>query len=61
MDDFGYVYIIDYNASAIYEVELNKDTNDLDAEELLNYYDLNDDECYVIYSHRKIKIKPLTK
>lgn len=61
MGYFGYVYIIDYNSSKIYEVELNENTNDLDAEELLDRYGLNFDECYTIYSYGKIKIESLTK
>lgn len=61
MCDFEYVYIIDYSCSEIYEVKLNEYTNDLDTEKLLIYYNLNPDECYVMYSQRKIKIKPLTK
>lgn len=61
MCDFEYAYIFDYSCSEIYEVKLNEDTNDLDTERLLIQYNLNPDECYVMYSLIKLKIKPLTK
>ena len=61
MDNKEYAYIFDYTFGGIYEVELNDETNYLDTEELLNYYNLSIDDCYVMFSTRKLEIETLTK
>ena len=61
MDNKEYAYIFDYTFGRIYEAELNDETNYLDTEELLNYYNLSIDNCYVMFSNRKLKIETLTK
>ena len=43
------------------EIELNKETKNLDSDELLAYYNLNIDECYVMFSSKKLEIEQLTK
>lgn len=61
MDNKEYAYIVDYTFGGIYEAELNDETNYLDTEELLNYYNLSIDDCYVMFSNRKLEIETLTK
>ena len=56
-----YAYIFDYWSCSIYEIELNKETKNLDSDELLAYYNLNIDECYVMFSSKKLEIEQLTK
>ena len=61
MDNREYAYIFDYTCSGIYEVELNDETYDLDIEALLDYYNLNIDNCCVMFSDKKLEIETLTK
>lgn len=61
MDNKEYAYIIDYTFGEIYEAELNDETSDLDTEALLDYYNFNIDDCYVMFSNRKLEIETLTK
>lgn len=56
-----YAYIFDYCSCNIYEVELNNETTNLNTEELLDYYSLNINSCYVMFSSKKLEIEPLTK
>lgn len=61
MDNREYAYIFDYTCSGIYEAELNDETRDLDTEALLDYYNLSIDNCYVMFSDKKLEIETLTK
>lgn len=61
MDNKEYAYIVDYTFGGIYEAELNDETSDLDTEALLDYYNLSIDDCYVMFSNRKLEIETLTK
>ena len=56
-----YVYVFDYNQCSIYEIELNENTTNLETDELLNHYGLNVDECYVMFSSKKLEIESLTE
>lgn len=61
MDNREYVYIFDYTCSGIYEAELNDETRDLDTDALLDYYNLNIDNCCVMFSDKKLEIETLIK
>ena len=61
MDNREYVYIFDYTYGGIYEAELNDETRDLDTDALLDYYNLNIDNCCVMFSDKKLEIETLTK
>lgn len=61
MTNSEYVYVFDYNQCSIYEIELNEDTTNLETDELLNHYSLNVDECYVMFSSKKLEIESLTE
>lgn len=61
MDNREYAYIFDYTCGGIYEAELNDETRDLDTDALLDYYNLNIDNCCVMFSDKKLEIETLTK
>lgn len=61
MDNREYAYIFDYTCGGIYEAELNDETCDLDTDALLDYYNLNIDNCCVMFSDKKLEIETLTK
>ena len=61
IDYTEYAYIFDYNQCKIHEVKLDENTTNLMTDELLDYYDLNSDECYVMFSSKKLEIEPLTE
>lgn len=56
-----YAYIFDYSTSSIYEVEIDKTTTTMDTEELLDYFGLNIDTCYVMFTTERKEIETLTK
>lgn len=61
IDYTEYAYIFDYNQCKIYEVKLDENTTNLMTDELLDYYDLNPDECYIMFTDHKIEIECLEK
>lgn len=56
-----YGYILDYAYGGLYEVEIPEELYDAEVEEILSYYGLNVDSCYLMITDHKLKLETLTK
>lgn len=63
MNEFGYCYVFDYSACAIYEIELTEEESNSEhcnlTEEILDRRGLKIDDCYVMYSNNKLSVEPI--
>lgn len=54
-----YVYILSFSTNEVLEIGITKEDSDLTTEELLNKYDLDIDNCLVMYNSYRLKLKTL--
>lgn len=58
-DNIEYAYVMDYSVGEIFEIEITKENEGLETEELLDKYNFNIDECYLMFSNKKLNINKI--
>lgn len=58
-DNIEYAYVMDYSIGEIFEIELTKEDKNLETEEILDKYGFNLDECYLMFSTKKLRINKI--
>lgn len=56
MGAFGYCYVFDYSNSSITEIELTKEDEQLEAEQILNKRNFDIDNCSWMFTEEKCEI-----
>ena len=54
-----YVYILSFVTNEVLEIGITKEDSNLTTEELLDKYDLDIDNCLVMYNSYRLKLKTL--
>ncbi len=54
MNGDNYLYILDYEVSLIFEIELTESDKQLEVEELFDKYGFRSDECSWMFTENKI-------
>lgn len=54
-----YIYILSFGTNEILEIGITKEDSNLTTEELLDKYDLDIDNCLVMYNSYRLKLKTL--
>lgn len=54
-----YVYILSFGTNEVLEIGITKEDSNLTTEELLDKYDLDIDNCLVMYNSYRLKLKTL--
>lgn len=54
-----YVYILSFSTNEVLEIGITKEDSNLTTEELLDKYDLDIDNCLVMYNSYRLKLKTL--
>lgn len=54
-----YCYIFDYSIPAIYEIKLDKDDENISANEILDRRGLRESDCSYMFTNRKLSVKRL--
>lgn len=54
-----YIYILSFGTNEILEIGITKEDSDLTTEELLDKYDLDIENCLVMYNSYRLKLKTL--
>lgn len=49
-----YLYIMDFSDASISEIEITKKDKDLETCDLLDKYGFNDDECFFMFTTKRI-------
>lgn len=49
-----YLYVMDFSDSSISEIEITKEDKDLETCDLLDKYGFNDDECFFMFTTKRI-------
>lgn len=55
----GYIYILSFGTNEVLEIGITKEDSNLTTEELLDKYDLDIDNCLVMYNSYRLKLKTL--
>lgn len=56
-----YAYVFDYTVGEIYEIKLKAEDADKEVEDILIAFNLSIDNCYVMFTEQKCKIKNITR
>lgn len=56
-----WLYVFDYTIGQIYEIKLKAEDADKEAEDILTAFNLDIDNCLVMFTAEKCKIKNITK
>ena len=56
-----YLYIFDYDDCQIYEIKLKEEDSEKSTDDILRAFNMNIDNCSVMFSNSKCKIKNITK
>ena len=54
-----YIYILSFSTNEVLEIGITKEDSNLTTEELLDKYDLDIDNCLVMYNSYRLKLKTL--
>ena len=54
-----YIYILSFGTNEVLEIDITKEDSNLTTEELLDKYDLDIDNCLVMYNSYRLKLKTL--
>lgn len=54
-----YIYILSFGTNEVLEIGITKEDSNLTTEELLDKYDLDIDNCLVMYNSYRLKLKTL--
>lgn len=49
-----YLYVMDFSDASISEIEITKEDKDLETCDLLDKYGFNDDECFFMFTTKRI-------
>ena len=49
-----YIYVMDFSDASISEIEMTKKDKDLETYDLLYKYGFNDDECFFMFTTKRI-------
>ena len=49
-----YLYVMDFSDASISEIEITEENKDLESSDLLNKYGFNDDECFFMFTTKRI-------
>lgn len=49
-----YLYVMDFSDASISEIEITKEDKDLESCDLLDKYGFNDDECFFMFTTKRI-------
>lgn len=56
----SYLYVLNYNRSEIYEIELENQDDDLNIDEIFKKYGINEDECsWMFVDGHKLELETL--
>lgn len=53
-DDKEYCYIMDFSDASLSEIKLTEEDKDLESRDLLDKYGFNDDECFFMFTTKRI-------
>lgn len=54
-----YIYILSFDTNEVLEIGITKEDSNLTTEELLDKYNLDIDNCLVMYNSYRLKLKTL--
>lgn len=54
-----YIYILSFGTNEVLEIGITEEDSNLTTEELLDKYDLDIDDCLVMYNSYRLKLKTL--
>lgn len=54
-----YIYILSFSTNEVLEIGITEEDSNLTTEELLDKYDLDIDNCLVMYNSYRLKLKTL--
>lgn len=54
-----YIYILSFGTNEVLEIGITEEDSNLTTEELVDKYDLDIDNCLVIYNSYRLKLKTL--
>lgn len=54
-----YIYILSFSTNEVLEIGITKEDSNLTTEELLDKYDLDINNCLVMYNSYRLKLKTL--
>ena len=54
-----YIYSLSFSTNEVLEIGITKEDSNLTTEELLDKYDLDIDNCLVMYNSYRLKLKTL--
>lgn len=54
-----YIYILSFSTNEVLEIGITEEDSNLTTEELLDKYDLDIDNCLVMYNNYRLKLKTL--
>ena len=54
-----YIYILSFGTNEVLEIGITEEDSNLTTEELLDKYDLDIDNCLVMYNSYRLKLKTL--
>lgn len=49
-----YCYVMDFSDASLSEIEITEEDKDLESSDLLNKYGFNDDECFFMFTIKRI-------
>lgn len=49
-----YCYVMDFSDASLSEIEITEEDKDLESSDLLNKYGFNDDECFSMFTTKRI-------
>lgn len=49
-----YCYVMDFSDASLSEIEITEEDKDLESSDLLNKYGFNDDECFFMFTTKRI-------
>lgn len=49
-----YLYVMDFSDASLSEIEITEENKDLESSDLLNKYGFNDDECFFMFTTKRI-------
>lgn len=49
-----YCYVMDFSDASLSEIEITEENKDLESSDLLDKYGFNDDECFFMFTTKRI-------
>lgn len=49
-----YCYVMDFSDASLSEIEITEEDKDLESSDLLDKYGFNDDECFFMFTTKRI-------